>query len=66
MQADQRVLDVLQILRKVMLGVDVPQDVVSCAFCGGILGSIVEPDGLGGKTSYDVLFIFLYVDVFSL
>lgn len=66
MQADQRVLDVFQILRKVMLGVNVPQDVVSCALCGCILGCIVEADGLGGKTSYDVLFILLYVDVFSL
>jgi hypothetical protein len=66
MQADQGVLDILQILRKVMLGVYVPQDIVSCAFCGGILGSIVEADGLGGKASYDMLFILLYVDVFSL
>ena len=49
-----------------MLGVDVPQDVVSCAFSAGILGGIVEADGLGSKTSDDVLFILLYVDVFSL
>jgi len=65
-QANERVLNVFQILRKVMLGVDVPQDVVGNAFCGGVLGSIVEADGLGGKASYDMLFILLYVNVFSL
>jgi hypothetical protein len=49
-----------------MLRVNVPQDVVGHAFCGGVLGGIVEADSLGGKTRYDVFFILLYVDVFSL
>lgn len=49
-----------------MLGVDVSQDIVGYSFCGGILGSIVEADGLGGKACNDVFFVFLNVDVFSL
>jgi hypothetical protein len=65
-QANEWVLNVFQILRQVMLGVDVSQDVVGYSFCGGILGSIVEANGLGSKACNDVFFVFLNVDVFSL